>query len=319
MNIHDIEKINSYFATCMTGNADNVIECKAGKGNIPVVEIKNKYASALISLQGAHVLSWVPKGEAEVIWVSADASFAEGKSVRGGIPICWPWFGAHESNSEFPAHGFARTVYWDVGNARQLETGETQITFKLNTKQASEKIKAMWPQDTEVEYIVTVGADLKLELVTRNNSSGDLKITEALHTYFNVADVERTCVDGLDGKIYLDKPDGFTRKTQNGLVNIKGEVDRVYLNTGDELIINDSCRKIIINKQGSESTIVWNPGKQVAEKMGDLGEDGYLKMLCVESGNAAENVVCVAAGESHVLQVAYEIDKIIAPMYSAYS
>jgi len=303
----DVDYLNENFSL---SDNENIILFKKGQGDIPVVEIKNEHASALISLQGAHLLSWCPTDEAEVIWVSNDVAYAEGKSVRGGIPICWPWFGAHESNSNFPAHGFARTVFWDVIDIQQLTMGETKITFKLNLKQASQNIKAMWPLNTDVEYSVTIGENLKLELLTRNNSSQNFKIGEALHTYFNVEDIKNTSVEGLHGKTYLDKPDNFKPKIQNGLVYINDEVDRVYLNTSDELSINNAHRKIIINKQGSESTIVWNPWKQRAEKMADLGEDGYLKMLCVEAGNAAENEVNIAAGESHLMQVMYKVEKI---------
>jgi len=285
------------------------INFKMAKGGIPVVEIKNQQAQALICLQGAHLLSWIPRGKDEVIWVSEDASFAEGKSLRGGVPICWPWFGAHESNALFPAHGFARTVLWDIVSTKQLASGETRIDFILNTKRLDDSIQQMWPALTTVEYTLTIGAILKLELTTYNKSEQDIIVGEALHTYFNVGDISATCVVGLNGKDYLDKPDDFKRKNQSGDIFITGEVDRVFLQTADDVIINNKKRKIRITKQGSQSTVVWNPGEQVADKMGDLGEDGYLQMLCVESANAAEDVVTIAAGESHSLRVVYTLEK----------
>ncbi len=305
MSSHDIDKLNKQFS--LTGN-NNRLFFNKGEGDIAVVIIENEQASALISLQGAHLLSWVPQGEDDVIWLSKDASFLKAKSVRGGIPICWPWFGPHE-NAEFPAHGFARTVFWQVISTQQLTSGETQIRFGLMVMDQSESVQKMWPKNTSVQYILTIGSSLKLELITVNNGSEDVIIGEALHTYFNVDDVRHTNVIGLDGKSYIDKTDSFKRKQQIGDISVNEEVDRVYLQTADDVTINDAKRKIVISTQGSQSTVVWNPWKQVAEKMGDLGEDGYLKMLCVESANAAEDVVVIKPDATHVMQVTYSLEK----------
>lgn len=305
LTLNTLEKLNKHFS--FEDNNSQLI-FKMGRGDIPVVEIKNELASAVISLQGAHVLSWIPAGENDVIWLSDDASFAIGKSVRGGIPICWPWFGAHETNNDFPAHGFARTVAWTVIATQQLNTGETQVTFKLDTKELEENQQNMWAQATVAEYKITIGKKLNLELITSNNSKQVITIGQALHTYFNVDDVRNTTLSGLDGKDYLDKTASFNRKTQIGNVTVNTEVDRIYLDTPDTLVIDDSKRKVIISKQGSLSTVVWNPWKEVANKMGDLGKDGYLKMLCVESANAAEDIVSIQPSETHTLHVTYEIE-----------
>ncbi|MDH5395723.1 MAG: D-hexose-6-phosphate mutarotase [Gammaproteobacteria bacterium] len=299
-----IEKLNQTFSI---ENNNQSLNFKMGKGDIPVVEVKNEFSSALISLQGAHVLSWKPVGEDDVIWLSSDAKFAIGKSVRGGIPICWPWFGAHASNNAFPAHGYARTVTWQVKNTEALASGETQITFQLDTQQLDHSLLEMWPQATVAEYSLTIGKTLTMELTTWNNSETAMTIGQALHTYFNINDVRETRITGLEGKPYLDKTDGFKRKMQTGPVIISDEVDRVYLDTADDVVIDDSQRKIIITKEGSHSTVVWNPWKTVADKMGDLGEDGYLKMVCVESANAAEDTVSIAAGEHYSLRVIYKL------------
>lgn len=306
MNTPDINQLNKTYSIQTT---TCTLKFKTGPGNIPQVEIQNKQATAIISLQGAHLLSWVPKDEEDVIWLSEDASFNPGKSVRGGIPVCWPWFGAHESNSTYPAHGFARTVNWQVCNTQEQATGETQITFKLETEQLPENLQIMWPQKTTVEYVLTIGKNLTLELITHNNSNQAITIGQALHTYFNVQNVTDVNVVGLEGKAYLDKPDNFKQKKQTGPITIDKEVDRVYINTTDDVIIDNKKRKIIISKQGSESTVVWNPWKAVAENMGDLGKEGYLKMLCVESANAADDIRKIDSGESHQLSVSYKVDK----------
>lgn len=305
MTIPTVELLNNKFSF---QNTNNSLYFKTGEGDIPLIEISNEHASALISLQGAHLLSWKPNKQQDVIWLSDDASFSIGKSVRGGIPICWPWFGAHESNNAYPAHGFARTVFWQVTNTILLDNGEIQISFKLDTNEMDEKFKEMWPQNTTAQYIITVGKNLTLELITTNNSDESIEIGQALHTYFNVHDVSKAKVLGLEGRSYLDKPDNFKQKEQVGEISINDEVDRVYINTDDDITIDDNKRKITIKKQGSNSTVVWNPWKAVAEKMGDLGENGYLKMLCVESANAADDVRVIKAGESHKLSVIYTVD-----------
>ena len=301
INVDDLNKNFSF------EDGNNSLRFKIGKGDIPIVEIQNEQASATISLQGAHVLSWKPANEVEVIWLSSDATFALGKSVRGGLPICWPWFGAHESNTSFPAHGFARTVLWQVIDTKVLPAGETQITFKLDTTQLDENLRQMWPQATTAKYRLTIAKTLTMELTTYNNSDEAIVIGQALHTYFNINEISKTTVYGLEDKTYLDKTEDFSAKMQDGPIIIDKEVDRVYLDTTDDVVIDDKKRKIVIKKQGSHSTIVWNPWKDVADKMGDLGKDGYQKMLCVESANAADDVVTIKAGESNTLLVTYEI------------
>ena len=300
----DIDELNKRFGI----NSNNSqVSFANGAGGIPVIEVVNEQAKALISMQGAHLLSWIPVGEDEVIWLSEDAQFKQGKSVRGGVPICWPWFGAHDNNAAFPAHGFARTVLWEIVETVQLESGETKISFKLDVNKLDDEIKKMCSAKITAEYSVTIGSSLKFELATINASEDDIVIGEALHTYFNVGDITDVSVTGLDGKDYLDKTDEFKRKKQNGDIRIAGEVDRVYLQTTDDVFIKNKQRTLCISKQGSQSTVVWNPGKQVAEKMGDLGDEGYMKMLCVESANAAEDVVVIPAGQSHRLDVIYKL------------
>lgn len=303
-NTADAEQLNKDFSI---DNDHQYLSISKDKAGIVIIKLKNQQASASISLQGAHLLSWKPAGQDEVIWLSEDASFAVGKSVRGGIPICWPWFGAHETDDTLPAHGFARTVQWQLTKTRAISADETQISFKLDTTKLGQKHQAMWPHATTAEYIISIGKKLSMKLITYNNSKQAFCIGQALHSYFNVNDINHTVVHGLDDKDFLDKPDGFKRKTQSGPVVINGEVDRIYLQTADDLFIDNSKRKIKITKQGSSSTVVWNPGPEVAEKMGDLGHDGFKKMLCVESANAADDCRVIEAGQRHELQVCYQI------------
>ncbi len=302
-----IEQLNQNHAL---HTPDNTLSIKAGEGGIPIIDIQNRYASALISLQGAHLLSWIPKGEEEVIWLSEDASFAPGKSVRGGIPVCWPWFGQYDSvreiNVDYPAHGFARTTNWQILSTEALDDGCTRISFTMQPQSATQ---AMWPAEATVQLQLTIGIKLEMELITHNNGSKTITIGQALHTYFKVGDISNVSLHGLDDTDYLDKLEGFKRKHQHGPLNFSEEVDRIYLNTASDCVIEDKTlnRNIIIIKCGSHSTVVWNPWQKTARKMGDLGEEGYKKMLCVESSNAAKDIVTIEPGKVHQLWVQYGV------------
>jgi len=277
-----------------------------GPGGLIIIKVNNAGVKSSITLEGAQVLTWTPTGEQPVVWVSPEAKYVANKSVRGGIPICWPWFGPHGTQSSYPAHGVARTSIWQMNSVEILPDGRTQLNFALPQ---TVDIGAYWPYATPLQYVVTIGSSLELELITRNESETDITLGEALHTYFAVSDVRKVSVSGLQGCEYLDKVDGGNRKLQQGEVNIAGEVDRVYLDTTTECIIEDANwkRRIHIEKQGSRSTVVWNPWIEKGAKLGDLGETGYLNMLCVESANAADDVVTIPSGGEHRLWLKYHI------------
>jgi len=300
----------------MTGHSDlnkefaisNELEFVHLTDNFPVAQVRNQYATARIALQGAQVLTWVPRDQQPVIWLSSAAKLATGKSIRGGVPICWPWFGAHASEAGFPGHGYARTVPWQVLATQHLEDGRTRLVFRLAESAATRRY---WPHATPVECQITIGPSLDITLVTTNRSDQSITISEALHTYFEVGNIAQVRVLGLEDCEYLDKVDAMQRMTQHGPVTINSEVDRVYLNTRATCIIEDAAlqRRILIDKQNSATTVVWNPWQEKAEQMGDLGDDGYRHMLCVESGNAAENTVDIVPGAQHQLAVSYRVQR----------
>lgn len=274
------------------------------RDGMTVITVNNAHGKAEIAMQGAHLISWTPAGQQPVVWVSPEAKVTQGKSIRGGIPVCWPWFGPHASEASYPAHGFARTLPWELIASAEMADGSHRLAFRYVATDAS---RAQWPHPCEAEMVLTIGATLQAELVTRNIGDEAFTIGEALHTYFQVSDVREISIDGLDGVSYLDKVDNFANKTQQGAITIASEVDRVYLDTAADCVINDPTygRRIRIAKRGSQSTVVWNPWVEKADKMGDLGPDGYLRMVCVESANAAGNVVEVAPGAEHRLWVEY--------------
>jgi len=284
--------------------ADGSVRFMLGKGNMPIAEICNDLGSASIALQGAHILNYRAKGGEPLIWMSEDATFAPGKSLRGGVPICWPWFGPHASDSTLPGHGPVRTTDWKPVAASNHGDGSTQIRFEWV---ANAKTEAMCAHALRVQLLVTVGSQLSLALETTNLGTTPFALGEAFHTYFEVGDVRKATVEGLDGCQYIDKVDGCLRKTQHGAVSISAETDRIYLGTGNRCAIVDPVlgRTITIHSQGSDSVVIWNPWIETASKMGDLGQDGYRNMLCVETTNAADDMVQLAAGATHRLVTCY--------------
>jgi len=282
------------------------VQFKNGPGGLAIVQIGNSHAAATVALQGAHVMTWAPRKAQPVIWLSRAAKFVPGKSIRGGVPVCWPWFGPHATEAKFPGHGFARTAMWEVMATESLRDGATRITFRIVQDDAT---RAQWPHASEALNIITIGKTLEIELVTRNTGSAPFTLGDAFHTYFEVSDIRDCRIHGLGGCWYLDKVEGG-KKQQTGPVTIGAEVDRIYLDSTADILIDDPGfkRRIRVAKRGSRSSVVWNPWTEKANKMGDFGPQGYLNMVCVESTNAADDVVQVPAGGEHRLWVRYGIE-----------
>jgi dihydroxy-acid dehydratase len=285
---------------------------RVGAGGLTYADIDNRGGRATICLQGAHVVSYRPKSQqTPVVWVSDAAKFASGKSIRGGAPVCWPWFGSHDSESGYPAHGFARTVPWTVIASRKRNDARTEITLQLVD---NDQTRAQWPHTTCLTLTVIVGDKLDMHLATTNMGAAPVKIGEALHTYLQISDIGAVTVSGLEGATFHDKVDNFATRKQSGAIGFSGEVDRVYVDTPADCVIVDPGlkRRIRIAKTGSQSTIVWTPWTEKAEKMGDMGRGksgaGWREMVCVESANAMDNVVTVAPGETHTLAVTYSVE-----------
>ena len=280
------------------------LQFRPGPGGLIFVDIDNAGGSASIALQGAHLATFRPKAQVEpVVWLSDAARFERSKSIRGGVPVCWPWFGAHATRPAFPAHGFARTAPWSVVDAAAGQ-GATDITLQLDAQAVP---AAQWPHDTPLRLHIRVSDALEMRLETTNSSAAPLQLGEALHTYFRVSDVGAVSLHGLDGCDYLDKVEAFARSRQSGAVRFTQETDRVYVGTAAECVIDDPVlrRRIRIAKSGSASTVVWNPWTARAAAMGDFGSDGWRRMLCVESANAWDDVLTLAPGAVHALTVRY--------------
>ena len=287
---HHTDTLNQQFA--IAGQLE-FVDAAAG---VPVVEIITPHARARIAVQGAQVLEWQPAGQQPVLWVSRAAVYQPGKGVRGGVPVCWPWFGAGEAGK--PAHGFVRTRIWEV---RETGRGIADSVFIRLGMQDDESTRALWDHAFDLELIVTVGATLKMELVTRNRGDTAFVITEGLHTYLRVGNINQTRVIGLENTEYLDKVRDFMRDTQIGAVSFSGETDRVYVDTTRDCVVDDPglTRKIRIAKSGSTSTVVWYPLTDKEKGFADMAAGEYQEMLCVETVNAGNSGVSVAAGAVH--------------------
>jgi len=294
-----IEALNRQFA--LAGTAQIV----TGNGGLAKVQIDARSAKAEIYLHGAQITSWQPAGSGEVLFLSEKSHWQDGKAIRGGIPVCFPWFRAKADDPRAPSHGFVRTREWQLESISPAPGDAVCARFSTGSDEASRK---WWPFEFRLEYSITAGRGLKLELTMTNAGRDDLKFEEALHTYFNVGDVRRLRVQGLDGVSYLDNRDGnHERKQEGGLVLIQ-QTDNAYRNATGSVEIVDPIRqrRLRTEKKNSDSTIVWNPWSDGAAAMADLGESEWQTMLCVEGGNILNSAVTLRSGEKHTMTIEIE-------------
>ena len=275
-----------------------VAQVVAGNNALPKLSITAPAASADIYLHGAQVTAWHPAGCEEALFVSEHSHWGDGRAIRGGIPICFPWFRAKADNPKAPAHGFVRTREWQLDSVKAIGNGS--VLAELSTE-SDESTRQWWPHDFQLTLRVTAGADLRLELTTRNTGGTTFSFEEALHTYFRVSDVRNVRVRGLSQVSYLDNTDGNREKVQSGDVVFNAATDNAYLNTVASLDLIDPAfhRTLRTEKQNSLTTIAWNPWQQGAASLSDLGNDEWQSMSCVEASNILGFTVSLAPGEQH--------------------
>ncbi len=278
---------------------ENKIKFVPGSGGLMMAEITTPMATAQVTLHGAHVLSYVPNGKKDLLWCSKKSWYEPGKPIRGGIPVCWPWFGGCSWNKELPSHGFARISEWEVVETGELENGGAYIVLELNDNPCTRK---MWDYAFKAQIKVEVAEKLTVSLIVENTGDEELCFTAALHNYFAVSNVADITISGLENTRFLDTLVD-TEKTQDGAIKITEEFDNVYLNTDATCTIDDPGfeRKISIAKQGSKSTVVWNPWIEKAARMPDYGDSEYPEMVCIETTNAQNDARSVKPGQSHTL------------------
>lgn len=267
---------------------------------LELIHIVNNHGRAILTTYGATLLSYIPVGGEEVLWVSETAVYDGSKPVRGGIPVCWPWFGAHPTDPSKGAHGFARHQVWEVEAIQSVDGDATQVILSLS---ANDTTRALWPYNFKLTLSVTLGEKLLLELTSHNLSDEEWTISEALHTYFRVGEAEGIVIRGMEGKHYLDKNRDFAEFTQSDILSLNPPMDCVYIDHSGSVAIEDGKREIEVRKRNSATTIVWNPGPEGVKAVTDFPVEQYHHMVCVEAGNALKNSYKLAAGEKHSLSM----------------
>lgn len=231
-----------------------------------------------------------------MLWMSECSQFADGSPIRGGIPICWPWFGPHPCDASLPAHGVARLRAWTPLEASVLQDGRARL--RLGFTPESNECCAV-PHGLRLEYTVTVGKTLTVELDTLNEGSTPAAFENALHAYFALEDAKSTRVTGLEGAVYLDKMDGMATKVQSGAIAFQGETDRVYLHPDGQTGLEEAGRSLKISQHGAANTVVWNPWINKSKAMPDFGDEEWMKMCCVEAANCLRERRMLLPGNRH--------------------
>lgn len=279
-----------------------VAEIVTGNGGLPKIHVETGAATADIYLHGAQVTSWKPAGSDEVLFVSEGSHWKSGLAIRGGIPVCFPWFRAKADDPQAPSHGFVRTKEWQIESILRGAQDSVCACFSI---ESDESTLRWWPFHFRVEYRITVGDNLRLELRVKNTGHSSFRFEEALHTYFRVGDVSRCRVGGLDGVRYLDNRDANRTKVQSGDLVLSGPTDDAFIDTTGSIQIEDPTmkRKLKTEKHNSASTIVWNPWSDGATSLADLGRDEWRNMLCAEGGNILSSAVLLGPGATHSLAI----------------
>ena len=295
-----IEQLNAQHGIAGT------VEFIEGNGGLVMIRVNTPKAKALISTHAGQVLSYQPTGEEDLFFLSNKAFYQDGKAIKGGAPICWPWFGPDPEGKGRPGHGFVRNRPWNVIGTETLANGDIKVTLGLDDNAETREI---WPQAFELRQEIVIGDSLNLALITRNTGTELFSITQGFHTYFKVGDITQTSVLGLQDCAYIDKVDNSAEKKQAGEVIIASEVDRIYNDVSNTLIIDDKAldRCIQILSQGNKTAVVWNPWEKIAKDMADLEDADYQRFICVETTNAASDVIGIAPGGEFRLVADYRV------------
>jgi glucose-6-phosphate 1-epimerase len=272
--------------------ANDSVSFHSGKGGLTCVRVNNQHCSGEVYLLGAHVTAFEPTGHSPVLWMSKSSNFEEGKPIRGGVPLCFPWFGPNAMDSTFPAHGYARTKIWKPVAVGKTANGGSKL--ELETEIAPFLLR----------YSITFSDSLDLELQVTLPTEANQTATyeEALHTYLQVGSIHEVEIEGLENCHYLDKVGEIAQRVQSeSAIRFRGETDRVYQNTRSTCVLSDKVmkRKIEVAKCDSDSTVIWNPWIDKCRRMADFGDDEWTGMVCIETANVQPNHVSLSPGQIH--------------------
>jgi len=280
---------------------------ETGPGGLERLTLAAAAGEAHAFLHGGHVTHFQPRGRTPVLWVSRESRYERGRPIRGGVPVCFPWFGPKAGAPDAPIHGFARIRPWTLGAVELEPDGRLRAVLELVSDDAT---RALFPHDLRVSLEVVVGRALSLALTVRNTGPSPFTFEEALHSYLAVSDVRECRVSGLEGAAFVDKTAaGARRPGEPAPIVVSAETDRVYLGTEAAVTVEDpgGARRIVVSKAASRTTVVWNPWVAKAKAMPDFGDDEWPGMLCVETANAAEDAVTLAPGASHTMTATIEV------------
>ena len=280
----------------------------AADSTLPRLDIAGRHATAQVYFHGAHLAAWQPShAPAPVLWMSGHSVCQPDKPIRGGIPVCFPWFGAHPQDATVPAHGFARISPWTLCGADESADGTVTLAFQLETDNAS----PVWPHYCHADVRFTIGRTLTVAFEVHDVDEIPFSYEAALHTYLTVGSIDQVTVSGLERTAYLDKVAGGARQQQGDEpIRFTGETDRVYLDTSSACVVHDPIlrRRITVAKQGSRSTVVWNPWIRKAAAMPDFGDDEWPRMVCVETANVGAAAVTIRPGDRHTMTAAISVE-----------
>lgn len=287
---------------------------------LPLTIVENAQATMVIAEQGAHVLSFIPKGKPDLLWLSPKAAFVKTKAIRGGIPVCLPWFGVNQRDNSKPSHGFARNVDWCLEEVTQVDNdvngGSTQLVFSL--KQFSVTAHPLFDYCFAARLTFLMSDRLTIDVEVDNLAAQVLPFSWALHSYHPVRDLASVYISGLEQCIYLDNTNNLTRQRQEGVVVFDGELDRAYVDVGEVQMICDSESAgdaIVVAASESRTAIVWNPGAEKAAAMKDVGAENHTEFICLERGDAFDNEVDILAGETFkaTVELFYKTESFLKP------
>ncbi|MCK5729341.1 MAG: D-hexose-6-phosphate mutarotase [Methylococcales bacterium] len=303
-NTLNIQTLNSQFSHI---KAVGFVE---GKNGLPFIQVENQKASALISIYAGQVLSYQPVAESEdLLFISNNAYFIDGKAIKGGVPICWPWFGgaSTKEGEKLPDHGFVRDNFWTVSSCDTLENGDTKIKLTFTSSTTTHKL---WSYPFHLSLDIIIGDSLTLDLITKNTGDQCFSITEALHTYFKVANIQKIDILGLEKTNYLDKGNHFTPSFQTESIKISKATDHIYTDIKHNIRIIDPVlkRKITITSSGNKNVVVWNPWQAGSHAIADLRDEDYQHFICVEIANTESKKIEIKPNHHHRLTANYTLN-----------
>ncbi len=274
------------------------------------ITVENQAATACVFLQGAQISHYSHSDQPAILWLSPCCDYRAGQPLRGGIPICWPWFGELDKNpapvrqqinsDNTPAHGFVRNRDWQLADVSIINPALTRLCLKLDIAAGEE---ALWPFATQLQLNIEIGNQLKISLEITNRDSRSFHFSAALHSYFALSDITAIHIDGLDDKPFVDSLDHWQQKQQQGPITFTGEVDRIYQQLEDPITLIDPDQQttITVQAEGSNSAVIWNPWCDKAKTLSQFTDDAYRQMVCIETANALDDCIELAPGNSHCL------------------